>query len=109
MAMRPENFYRVAKMRKILDYVVYASAVFDFAIAAVTLISINLKGVDLSNIQTLLNYGLSIIVVLTIVIFASMMVLRHYDRIMDKFTKVGFDIKYGKRRRRLQMERRRSF
>jgi Mn2+/Fe2+ NRAMP family transporter len=109
MAMRPENFYRIAKMRKMLDYVVYASAVFDFAIAAVTLISINVKGANLSSIQLLLNYGLSIIVVLTVVIFAAMMVLRHYDRIMEKFTKVGFDIKYGKRRRRLQREKQGGF
>ncbi|MGC8670062.1 MAG: hypothetical protein ACP5TL_02840 [Candidatus Micrarchaeia archaeon] len=78
------NIRRAAKMQKLLEHIAYYSLFIDFAITAVTLISINIHK-QLQEITFYLNLALSIVVVVAMFLFIIVFFLSHYDKIIDKF------------------------
>ncbi|MCL4373376.1 MAG: hypothetical protein M1360_00530 [Candidatus Marsarchaeota archaeon] len=78
------NIKRAAKMQKLLEHIAYYSLFIDFAITAVTLISINMHK-PLESITFYLNLALSVVVVVSMVLFAVIFFLSHYDKILDRF------------------------
>ncbi|MDE1856066.1 MAG: hypothetical protein KGH49_02415 [Candidatus Micrarchaeota archaeon] len=79
-----KKLQRAEKLKKGLERVAFASLFFDIAIAVVTLITINFGRMDITDELILLfNYALTVIVVISIGIFVMMLLVRHYQRIVD--------------------------
>lgn len=97
--MNPKNFYRIMRIKKYIEIIAYGSLIVDFAITLVTLYSLNTRVQNFSTIQTWLNYALSGIMILTIILFAALVVLSHYERIIDRLASMGLNIRSKKRRR----------
>ncbi len=74
---------RAKKVAKTLEIVAYVSLFFDAAIAIVTLISLHLQE-SLAEVTTLLNYGLTIIIVIAFILFVLLVTLSRYQRIIDE-------------------------
>ncbi len=81
------EFLRAEKLRKLLDYIAYGSLVLDFAIAIVTLVSINIYSPELHNIQYLLNLSLSAEVVITAFVFVLLVLHSRYEKLVQNFLK----------------------
>ena len=91
-----KNIQRAAKMQGLLEHIAYYSLFIDFAITAVTLVSINTHN-NLQSITFLLNIALSAVVVVSMFIFVIIFFLSHYDKIIDKFAlKYAKSIKSGR-------------
>lgn len=96
--MRPSNLYKISQIKKIIEFVAYGSLILDFAISIVTLVSINTHEASLASIQQFLNIALSGVIVLTVVLFLTVVFLSQYDKIIYHFAKSGITIKYRKRK-----------
>ncbi|MGC8651679.1 MAG: hypothetical protein ACP5UH_00280 [Candidatus Micrarchaeia archaeon] len=79
-----KNIRRAAKMQRLLERIAYYSIFIDFGITIVTLISIN-EHISLHSITLLLNIMLSAVVIVSMVLFAIIFFLSHYDKIIDRF------------------------
>jgi hypothetical protein len=72
-----------ARIRKTLDRLAYASLVLDICIAVITTLS--LFGANRSkDLLVPINYGLTIVVVLSVVMFAVLLLLRAKERQLPK-------------------------
>ncbi|MDE1848362.1 MAG: hypothetical protein KGH61_05465 [Candidatus Micrarchaeota archaeon] len=96
--MRPSNLYRITKVKKIIEVVAYGSLVLDFGISAVTLVSINTHTANLSSVLQFLNVALTGVMVLTVILFLTVVFLSQYDKIIYGFERTGLSIRYRKRR-----------
>ncbi|HVC58451.1 MAG TPA: hypothetical protein VND15_03180 [Candidatus Acidoferrales bacterium] len=72
---------RIERLRGWFDRVAYISLIADIAIAIVTLIYVNTSAANLLNLQLILNYVLTIIVVISLAILGSMGALHIYMRL----------------------------
>jgi hypothetical protein len=75
---------RVKKIKRAIEKVAFISLIADIAIAITTIISLN-TGHDGITIETIfiLNYLLTVIVIIAVVLFAALFLLIHYDRMYD--------------------------
>jgi len=72
---------RIEKLRGWFDKVAYISLIADISIAIVTLIYVNTSSPNLLNLQLILNYVLTVIVVVSLAILGSMGALVLYMRL----------------------------
>jgi hypothetical protein len=86
---------RIKRLKKILEYIAYGSLGLDAAIAVVTLVSVNIYKKQLSQVLLYLNYSLTVEVLISVVIFLALVILSHYEKIIDRFAEIGFKIKLG--------------
>lgn len=96
--MRPSDIYKISKVKKAIEVVAYGSLVLDFAISIVTLVSINAHTSSFANLQQFLNVALSGVIVLTTILFLTVVFLSQYDKIVYGFSKTGLSIKYRKKK-----------
>jgi hypothetical protein len=89
---------RIERLKKMLEYIAYGSLGLDAAIAVVTLISVNIYKKQLSQILLYLNYSLTVEVLISVVLFLALVVLSHYEKVIDGFAEIGFKIKLGMER-----------
>ena len=99
MATKPETLYRIRKIKKYIEIIAYGSLILDFSITAVTLFSINTGGKSLYSIQQLLNYALSGVMVITVLLFVLILLLSHYENILYQLAQMGIKAKRKRRRR----------
>lgn len=107
--MQYKEFLRTEKLKGMLDIVAYASLVLDFAIAVVTLISINIYSPELDKIVYLLDIALSAEVVLAVVLFIILLLHAHYERLVGRLTRFGERLsreRQGRERREVRTRRR---
>jgi hypothetical protein len=81
------EFMRIERLKKLLDTIAYASLFLDVAIAIVTLASLQVFSKQLNDIQFFLNLALSVEVIITLILVAVMMLLYHYEKILDELAK----------------------
>lgn len=75
---------RIARLKRLFERIAFASLFVDICISVVTLISINYRGVVYTmDAIYLLNYVLTAVVILSIIVFAAIFMLSHYDRITN--------------------------
>ncbi|MDE1845761.1 MAG: hypothetical protein KGH53_00545 [Candidatus Micrarchaeota archaeon] len=96
--MHPSNLYRISKVKKIIEFVAYGSLILDFAISVVTLVSINSHQQSLLGLQQFLNIALSGVIIITTILFLTVVFLSQYDKIVYHFAQTGITVKYRKRR-----------
>ncbi len=97
--MAETDLHHVEHMKRIFEYVAYGSLGIDMAITIVTLLSANNGSHQLSGLQVLLNYALSAIFIVSLVLFLAIVVVSHYEKIIDKFAEIGFNAQTKRRRR----------
>jgi uncharacterized membrane protein len=75
---------RIKSLKKIVERVAFISLIADIAIATVTLVSLNTgrSGITLETIF-LLNYILTAIVIIAVILFVSIFLLSYYDKMYD--------------------------
>jgi uncharacterized membrane protein len=102
--MQYVEFQRIERIKRILDTIAYASLVLDVGIAIVTLISLRVNYEQLSNIQYFLNIALTAEVIVVLVLFAAMVFLYRYQKIILDLARASRAIvgKTGKGMRRKQ-------
>jgi hypothetical protein len=83
--MNPQDIKRAEKLKKLLERVAFASLIVDISIAIVTLISINFAKLNLLQLQLILNYVLTFIVIIAVGLFAILLAISHYQRLLDNF------------------------
>jgi len=81
--MRYTEFLRIEKLKRTLSWIAYGSLVIDIAIALVTLVSLNIYSEQLNGLQYFLNIALTVEVIVTLILFAVMLLVRHYEKITD--------------------------
>ncbi len=89
---------RIERLKKLLEYVAYGSLGLDAAIAIVTLVSVNIYKGQLDQILLYLNYSLTVEVLISVVLFLALVVLSHYEKLIDGFAEIGFKIKLSMER-----------
>lgn len=76
------EFQRITKIEKILERLAYLSVILDAMVAVATFLVI--RGVQAYSLMlTISNYLLTIEVGFAVVIFASLIALKHYRRVID--------------------------
>lgn len=77
-----ENFSKIERIRKTIDAVAYGSLILDICIAIITSLSImNIKNTEL--ILAPINYMLTVVVALSIVLFITLFALKHEEDILN--------------------------
>jgi hypothetical protein len=97
--MPRESLPHVEKMKRIFEIVAYGSLGIDMAITAVTLISANSSGHAFLGIQIILNDALSVIFIISALLLVAIVIMEHYEKIIDRFAQAAYGTR-GKRRRR---------
>ncbi|MDE1856011.1 MAG: hypothetical protein KGH49_02130 [Candidatus Micrarchaeota archaeon] len=92
--MRPTNAYRIAKVKRLIELIAYGSLALDFAISIVTLITINTGSQSLLSVQWVLNVALSGVIVMTTILFLTVVFLTHYDKLLYHFGQTGISVRY---------------
>ncbi len=89
------NIVRIRRIRKLIEYVAYGSLALDFAIAIVTLVSVNayLRNASISEVLLGLNIALTVEVILTSILFLALLFLSHYEKITDKVLDISFKLR----------------
>jgi len=89
------NIERIRKIRKMIELIAYGSLALDFAIAIVTLVSVNayIRNFSISEILFGLNVALTVEVILTSILFLALLFLSHYEKIIDGFVDLRFKIR----------------
>jgi hypothetical protein len=87
--MQYVEFQRIERIKRILDTIAYASLALDVGIAIITLISFRISYQQLSSIQYFLNVALTVEVIVVLVLFAAMMFLYRYQKIIYELAKVS--------------------
>ncbi len=98
--MAETYLHHVEKMKKIFEYVAYGSLGVDMAITIVTLLSANSGAGQLYGIQLLLNWALSAVFIVSLILFAAIVVMSHYEKIIDHFAEIGFRVQNRHKRGR---------
>ncbi len=75
---------RVQKLKKLLERIAFASLFVDICVSVVTLISLNVGRAYTVGILFILSYILTIIVILSLVVFAAILLVSHYDKLINK-------------------------
>jgi len=96
---------RVKRLKKILDILVYSSAIIDILIFLVTTYAL-FSHSSLEPMVLPLNILLSIIVILTIVMGALLIFLRHYEKIFSEVSKTFQNFTKKKRKYHYKPRRR---
>ncbi len=86
---KSKELIHVEHAERMLEYIAYGSLAFDFGIAAITLLSANFHTSSLAGLQLLLNYGITAILVVSIVLFLTIRFMIHYERILDGLARLG--------------------
>jgi len=77
------KYSKIERLKKTIDKVAYGSLVLDICIAIITSLSImNIRNTEF--ILMPINYMLTIVVILSIGLFITLMVLKHEESILDK-------------------------
>jgi hypothetical protein len=84
-SMNPQDIKKAEKLKKLLERVAFASLIVDISIAIVTLISINFAKLNLLQFQLILNYVLTFIVIIAVGLFAILLAISHYQKLLDNF------------------------
>lgn len=92
--MRYSDIKRIKRIKKILEYIAYGSLAFDVGIALITLISTHFYAKSLETILTYLNYGLTGVVLVSLFLFVTMLLLSHYEKIIESFASMGFRLSH---------------
>ena len=79
---------RIEQVRKTLDYLAYASLFFDICIAAITSMSIIGFGGNRTLFLIPINYLLTGVVILSLVSFATLLILKHEETILVKLLRI---------------------
>ena len=88
-----KNFEHIQKIRKTIDKIAYCSLFLDVCIAIVTTLSI----LHIGNPEAVLiplSYMLTIVVVLSIGLFITLVALRHEENILVRLINGGFTYRY---------------
>lgn len=104
--MQYTEFLRLEKLKRMLDLIAYASLAIDIAIAVVTLISLNLYSMELGTIQLYLNLALTVEVIVTLILIAAILIIRHYEKMIDHLAQFS-NLLTGKTGRRVVRRRQR--
>jgi hypothetical protein len=83
--MNPQDIKRAERLKKLLERVAFASLIVDISIAVVTLISINFAKLNLLQLQLILNYVLTFIVIIAVGLFAILIAISHYENLLNNF------------------------
>lgn len=84
MEKMPKNIRRAEKLKGSLEKVAFASLFFDIAIAVVTLVTVNFGRMEITDeMITLFNYALTVIVIISVGIFVTMLLVRHYSDFVE--------------------------
>ncbi|MFI5412659.1 MAG: hypothetical protein ACHQX1_02100 [Candidatus Micrarchaeales archaeon] len=87
------QFERIQRMEKLLERLAYFSVVLDFLVAVATFLVI--RGVQSYSLMlTISNYLLTVEVGFTLIIFVSLVALKHYRKIIDRVAITTFRSKY---------------
>ena len=87
-----ERLTRAKKVARTLTIVAYISMFFDAAIAIVTLVSLHMQ-TSLQTITTILNYGLTVIIVIAFVLFVILVALSKYEKVIDEMIMINTRLK----------------
>jgi hypothetical protein len=74
---------RAERLEKLFSRLAYVSLAADIGISAVTLASMNSNRSNLQGVMTILNYSLTAIVLASVTVFALLMGLRHYEKVIN--------------------------
>jgi len=98
--MRYSTLKKVEKIKKLLEYIAYGSLGFDAGISVVTLVSLHLYAKELDLILKYLNYGLTAVVLLSVFLFLVLLVMSHYEKMIERFLELKFRMKVKKKNKR---------
>ncbi len=74
----------IRRLKKAIEVVAYLSLIVDIAIAASTLFYLNTSNVNFFKLQQLLNYALTAIVILSIILFMALVFLSYYIKLLAR-------------------------
>lgn len=104
--MQYVEFLRIERIKRILDTIAYASLALDVGIAIITLLSMDANYGNLASIQYFLNIALSVEVIVVLVLFAAMLFLYRYQKIIYELAKMSTAITGRKGRKGRSRQRR---
>jgi uncharacterized membrane protein len=87
--MQYVEFQRIERIKGLLDTIAYASLALDVGIAIITLISLRMSYQQLSSIQYFLNVALTVEVIVVLILFAVMMFMYRYQKIIYELAKMS--------------------
>ena len=91
--MHYSTLKRIEKIRRLLEYIAYGSLGFDAGIAVVTLVSLHIYAKELNLVLKYLNYGLTAVVLLSVFLFLVLLVISHYEKMIESFLDLKFKMK----------------
>ncbi|MCL5430503.1 MAG: hypothetical protein M1504_03430 [Candidatus Marsarchaeota archaeon] len=91
--LKSNDLIRVEHMEKLFEYIAYGSLLIDFGIAAVTLYSANSGNVTPALLQVLLNYAVTVVLIVSAILFITIRVMVHYERVLDGFARLVLKIR----------------
>ncbi len=83
--MNYNTFKRAKRIRSWLETLAFFSLFLDIGIALTTLLSFKY---NLSNLETIFNYALTIEVLLSILLFLLLVMIRHYEKVIDSILSI---------------------
>ncbi|MFP3289083.1 MAG: hypothetical protein RXO35_01490 [Candidatus Micrarchaeota archaeon] len=98
--MRYSTLKKIEKIKKLLEYIAYGSLGFDAGISVVTLASLHLYAKELNLILKYLNYGLTAVVLLSVFLFLVLLVMSHYEKMIERFLELKFRMKIKRKNKR---------
>ncbi|MFP3278934.1 MAG: hypothetical protein RXP92_01330 [Candidatus Micrarchaeota archaeon] len=98
--MRYSTLKKIEKIKKLLEYIAYGSLGFDAGISVVTLVSLHLYAKELDLILKYLNYGLTAVVLLSVFLFLILLVMSHYEKMIESFLELKFRMKIKRKNKR---------
>jgi uncharacterized protein HemY len=84
--MSYESVKRVRRLKKLLERIALVSLFFDTCISIATLISLNVGRQYTTGAIYILNYILTAIVILSVIVFAAILLFSRYDRIIARLS-----------------------
>jgi hypothetical protein len=94
----------VERMKRTFELVAYASLGIDMAITIVTLLSANTQNHALQGLQSLLNWALSAVFIVSAILLIAIAFMSHYEKIIDQFARIGFNSNSKKRLRQRKLQ-----
>lgn len=72
------------RIRTLLDRVAYASLMLDIIISIITIASVNIYAKqNLSFVLSIVDYALTGVVIISVLLFAMILLLSHYERLLE--------------------------
>jgi uncharacterized protein HemY len=84
--MSSESMRRVRRLKKLLERIALVSLFLDTCISIATLISLNVGRQYTTSAIYILNYILTAIVILSVIVFAAILLFSRYDRIISRLS-----------------------